>query len=543
MASKFGVDLNKAAVAVGKAMMGNASTLQRWGVFVEDGSTHAEQLANVIAGLQENAGGFAENEGQTMAGQLAILKNNLADVAENIGAGALPAFNSLIGGASAIGDAFSSLNPDLQKTIGMIATFGSLGLIAGGGFLILAGQALKLGTTFSQLRTTMVGTRLGLFALSGAFGPVTLALTAGAALLAGYAIRKQEATEKTNAFAEALRAEASGAEDSVNSLIAHTAATDPAIKRFEEFGVSLADVTAALGGNDAAWRRIDDAVNSYQDGLDDTNISIHEHIGDSNRFRTAIDQQRDALSAATGEVDAEEEAMATLAETTDDVTDATTNAGLATQRLGDAWDGLTNRLGDFSATLAAQDALFQLRDGLAAAREEGGISAEEMVGLNQNLVSLIQSYADVATEANTAADGTINYHGRNRDLRESLGALASFIPAELRPQFRNLTRDVTNAGDAARDVPDRIDIVVTVAGVETVVEGLHRIYQAAVDAANAVGQTGGSLAGGGTYSPPSGGGGEGGSGNHHRDSESMPITEAGMRRVMERTISPVVVMN
>lgn len=72
------VDLATAAKLVGRAMIGDTSTLKRYGVIVQENADAMEVLRSQFAGA-------AEEEGQKLSGRLARLRNNWADVKQAVG--------------------------------------------------------------------------------------------------------------------------------------------------------------------------------------------------------------------------------------------------------------------------------------------------------------------------------------------------------------------------------------------------------------------------------------------------------------------------
>jgi polyhydroxyalkanoate synthesis regulator phasin len=148
-ASKFGTDLTDASKQVGKAVMGQIGALQRNGVTIDQNLYKTDRFTAVMQALRDQAGGFAEEEGKTMSGQLAILRNNLGDVAETVGAGAVGAFNKLLGPLLSVSDAFKSLPPVVGQAIGGFAAFGGIGLIFAGTASIMIGQLLLMKERFA----------------------------------------------------------------------------------------------------------------------------------------------------------------------------------------------------------------------------------------------------------------------------------------------------------------------------------------------------------------------------------------------------------
>lgn len=150
-AAKFGVDLVTAAKQVGRAVAGSAGALQRNGIVLDENAYAADHFGTVLGALRENAGGFAAQEGETLTGQIAILKNNLMDLAEGVGVGATEAFSDMAGAVKFLSDRFDDLDPATQSAIGQVATWGAVGLTAVGATSFLVGQVMKLGPAFSAI--------------------------------------------------------------------------------------------------------------------------------------------------------------------------------------------------------------------------------------------------------------------------------------------------------------------------------------------------------------------------------------------------------
>ena len=144
-----GTDLVTAARQVGRSVDGTNGTLKRSGVTFDEAAYSADHFAGTMEALKRRAGGFAAEEGQTLSGQLEILKNNFDDLVEGVGVGATEAFSDLAGGVKFLADAFDNLDPAAQSAIGQVLTWGAVGLTAVGATSFLVGQLLKLGPAFS----------------------------------------------------------------------------------------------------------------------------------------------------------------------------------------------------------------------------------------------------------------------------------------------------------------------------------------------------------------------------------------------------------
>jgi hypothetical protein len=164
-ARKFGVDLPSAATQVGKALDGNIGALRRVGISIDETAFAADRFGAVQSALRDQVGGFAEEEGKTFAGSLERLKNQLGDLAEGVGAGAVDAFSSMFGVVDGLTDRLNDLSPETQNMIGKFATFGSVALIAAGGLSFTIGQLIKMRDNFILAREAVVS-----FAGSGGLG-------------------------------------------------------------------------------------------------------------------------------------------------------------------------------------------------------------------------------------------------------------------------------------------------------------------------------------------------------------------------------------
>jgi len=72
------LDLRMAAQLVGKAMIGETSTLKRYGIIVEEG-------ADAVAAMRKQFRGFAENEAKSFQGRLKQLSNEWGDFKQAVG--------------------------------------------------------------------------------------------------------------------------------------------------------------------------------------------------------------------------------------------------------------------------------------------------------------------------------------------------------------------------------------------------------------------------------------------------------------------------
>jgi hypothetical protein len=137
-AAKTGKDLPDAANTLGKALLGKGKALAAVGIKFKDAGSVAANYDQVMAGLRQQVGGFAEQEGKSAAGGLAILKNAFGEVQEKVGAALMPALKALM-------PVINALVPILGEALGGVAK-------------ALAPPLLKLAAALGPVMTTVVKT-------------------------------------------------------------------------------------------------------------------------------------------------------------------------------------------------------------------------------------------------------------------------------------------------------------------------------------------------------------------------------------------------
>lgn len=213
LSRKMGVDTETAARAVGKALNGSTGQLQRMGIQVDATKAATDPFTATMEALSSTVGGFAEAEGATAAGTLERIKNQLGDVVEAVGGGALEAFAPLVDAMSGMVVAGGPAGDALGNIGGKLGVISSVTLLAMGG-LIKAREGIDKIREASTSAAGGVG-RMG-FAL-GALGAV-----GGALAIVGIVQSINEATRSTEAFEAALidLKNATTIESEIDALIA-----------------------------------------------------------------------------------------------------------------------------------------------------------------------------------------------------------------------------------------------------------------------------------------------------------------------------------
>ena len=85
LAAALRIDLNTAALLVGKAAAGEVGTFSRYGLAIQKGANNAETFANALEGINSKFGGTAEKQVNTFSGATQQLSNTFGDLLEEIG--------------------------------------------------------------------------------------------------------------------------------------------------------------------------------------------------------------------------------------------------------------------------------------------------------------------------------------------------------------------------------------------------------------------------------------------------------------------------
>ena len=176
VAAGANIDLNAAALLVGKAIAGETSSLSRYGITLEKGATQTE----IMAALTRQFGGAAE----AAADPMTQMKNRMGDMLQVLGDALLPIMERasvLIEKVTRKFIAWTEEHPTLTKVLGITAAaIGAVALVVGPLLLLLPTIVAAVG-----LLSAAFGT------LSIAMGPITaIVLGIAAAITAGIVIYK-----------------------------------------------------------------------------------------------------------------------------------------------------------------------------------------------------------------------------------------------------------------------------------------------------------------------------------------------------------------
>lgn len=364
-ARKFGTDLTTAAVQVGKALDGQVGALKRNGVSIDEALFKTDKYAAVQQALRDQVGGFAEQEGKTFAGSLERLKNNLGDLSEGVGAGAVEAFTDWSDAASGVVGRLNELDPAILKTTGKIAAITAATATGIGGLSVLGGQLLKMRERFVQL------------------DPVTGKATGGLTKL-GKAAAALGAVGGVIALGTALSTLGGHAKDLEGDLADLAETADEAlIPAFLASGNVLSDV-------DGRFEAL--AQSSFK-----TAVRLRDAFADAGADVARFDEI--LKTTATGHRQAEQDAEGN-AKAIEHYADETDDASESTHRLA-------RKVGD-GATAADR-----MKDAINGVSSALGSYLDEVAGMSDANIDLEQSFDDLTT--------TVHEHGKELDIESQIG--------------------------------------------------------------------------------------------------------------------------
>jgi hypothetical protein len=180
-AARTGRDLPSAAEALGKAMLGQGRALKEVGIDFKDTGSLAGNFDQVIAGLREQVGGFAEKDATTAAGKLEMLRNRFGEVQESVGEALQPALDRLLEWFE--GDGMTAM-------VDFADWFASDGIEAIDGFITKIGEMSEKGTLVPAVVAGFgaLTVAAGLFSGALSANPIGFVIIALGALSAQFAV-------------------------------------------------------------------------------------------------------------------------------------------------------------------------------------------------------------------------------------------------------------------------------------------------------------------------------------------------------------------
>jgi hypothetical protein len=308
-ARKFGLDIPQAATMVGKALDGSVGALKRNGVSIDEVAFKTDHFGAVQKALSDQVGGFAQAEGATFAGSLERMKNQLGDLAEGVGGGAVDAFTTMFGAVGKAAEAMDKISPGAQNATGKIAAFGAAGLVAVGGLSTLIGQAILARQRFEALGTGIKAatSKLGGFGNAAKAGGIIAAI--GALVLEARHLSEEANRIDVDKFAAALTSIGEGSKAAVEEAVRASIAfgnLERDVTNLAESNVPAAEqfirVAQSMGVSEAQIRKLREAIARKKD----EDVGAAKAQGD---YTAEVDKAKGALDAETEATDAAKDAL------------------------------------------------------------------------------------------------------------------------------------------------------------------------------------------------------------------------------------------
>lgn len=253
-ATKTGKDLPTAAEDLGKALLGQGRSLKEVGIDFADAGSVGANFDQIVGGLRTQVGGFAEKEGQSAQGQLAIMKESFGDLQEAVGEKLMPALQRFADWAIR---ALGWMNEHKGLMIGLGA---AVGVLAGSVFLVSTATTLwNTASTIARAATVAWTGVQWLLNAALTANPIGIVVMAIAALVAAVVLAWQNSetfrtvvTNAWNAVKQAIQAVADWWTQVAYPAISNAVQAVAAF--FQQAGQTISTVWAAIrNGISAAW--------------------------------------------------------------------------------------------------------------------------------------------------------------------------------------------------------------------------------------------------------------------------------------------------
>ncbi len=407
MATIFGSDAVRGANVLYK--IGAQGVKEYTGAVNDNGAA-----ARVAAKMMDNLSGDVEK-----------LKGSLETALIQSGSAANGVLREMVQTVTAVIGAFSALPQGVQSgTVMIIGMTGAVILLAKGMiFMVTTAKDAKiallaLGLTGARLTAALTAIRSA-FMATAAFmaGPWGLAIGAAVIALSIFMINKKKATQATEEFTSAIKADSGAMGENTRQAIANDLEKRGLLKTAQRLGIDLKTMTDAVIGNKDAMASVTTATDAYSAKLlkmrDDGKLTWEEWSradGTLQTFKATINDQNGSLAASveaykrvtaasagsTAETKNLTAAQVAAAAKANEHTSAeqklidTMNDAKATSKeLKDAFDALAG--GNIAAAKAAIQQRAALKDASEASDHRRGLTDKE----TSALISLAENNQDV----------------------------------------------------------------------------------------------------------------------------------------------------
>jgi len=294
-----GAGLTEVSDALAKAQSGNLKSLQALNPALRESIKDGASLDSVFAQLTTTFGGSAVAMGQTTAGQIAILKNQVGELADSFGTALLPIVSSMVPIFQSLASFIERNQTAFLALAGFVATFSAA--------ILVANAALKI----NAIVTALAALKLQIFGMALTATGIGAIVVAIGLLVAGFMVLIQRTGSVSNAF-KAMGNFIIGAFEGVvnrfigmiNTLIG---ALNFVIRGMQKIGINVEEIgpiaEASFGRLEYAAKNAGDAVDQAAAKVSIFNQNSAKAAGDLVRFNSSINAESRARLASAGALD------------------------------------------------------------------------------------------------------------------------------------------------------------------------------------------------------------------------------------------------
>lgn len=303
-AAKTGVDAPAAAQKLGLALLGNARALKLLGVRFTATGDITKDFNTLLPLVQARVGGLAEEMGQTLGGQMNILRANVNDLEETIGGVLVPILLTVAKVLnSTLGPALEFIGQNLGIIIPLMIAFGAAlkieaivnGLSVAFGLLGKALLGVGLENAAFQMTNLSVALEEGTVAAAAFAGPlaaVTLGIGAGVLLVASLNDNMENLRQHWHDVALQQVADTNNVTDAVRMQLLQTGevqnTTDALLATQGRFGGFIGTLTKAQKA--ANLDKIRAATDDYVSSLSDVEKKTAEAAITQDEFNAKLNE-------------------------------------------------------------------------------------------------------------------------------------------------------------------------------------------------------------------------------------------------------------
>ncbi len=440
LSQKMGVGLDDAAKAVGKSVEGSTGGLRRYGISIDESAAKTDAFGATVEGLRSTVGGFAEAEAKTFNGQLEILKNNLGDIGESVGQGAVDVFGGIASSVSGAAAGLKDANPELAAGVGRLGAIGAIAGFAVGGLSMMTGQLLKMRDSFTRVSGEGANATRTLNGVGKAAAGIASA-AAAVGVIEGVFAAINASSGVTGRAAEGLdrlKLAMAGAGDSSEDVLeafAKLAGAEQDTLRFQnlwqEFGSEVSLVGTGVKADVEQVQRAFDELGSTQgpeaqlavlDAMEKATAKLDHNSGQYQTNTEFIERNRKAIKLHIQAMDASTKAQGENATATGEVGDEAADTAKKLKVLVDATAAYGARLKllnvDQDAAAAGAKAFGDMLEASTSVDDllDAGIKYREGLGDTLGVIAALPRELDVAKVA---------LGGYSDQQRDALKALSS----------------------------------------------------------------------------------------------------------------------